>query len=161
MGGRSGSSLRPSAYGVGNGTRTHNTRNHNPVLCQLNYTHHISFFCCTWGKCPEPRGWYAWSRGAGGASGPSRRGRSPIRGKARPFVAASRSAFAQAQGDGTPGGTRTPGPLLRRQLLYPPELQAHMERVMGIEPTRPAWKAGILPLNYTRVRRPNTMSAII
>ena len=47
-------------------------------------------------------------------------------------------------------GTRTPDPLLRRQLLYPPELQAHMERVMGIEPTRPAWKAGILPLNYTR-----------
>ena len=23
---------------------------------------------------------------------------------------------------------------------------------MGIEPTRPAWKAGILPLNYTRIR---------
>ena len=22
---------------------------------------------------------------------------------------------------------------------------------MGIEPTRPAWKAGVLPLNYTRV----------
>ena len=52
---------------------------------------------------------------------------------------------------GTPEGTRTPDPLLRRQLLYPPELQAHMERVMGIEPTRPAWKAGILPLNYTRI----------
>jgi hypothetical protein len=28
-----------------------------------------------------------------------------------------------------------------------------MERVMGIEPTRPAWKAGILPLNYTRIAR--------
>ena len=28
-------------YGVGDGTRTHNARNHNPVLCQLNYTHHI------------------------------------------------------------------------------------------------------------------------
>ncbi len=27
--------------GVGDGTRTHNTWNHNPVLCQLNYTHHI------------------------------------------------------------------------------------------------------------------------
>ena len=27
--------------GVGNGTRTHNAWNHNPVLCQLNYTHHI------------------------------------------------------------------------------------------------------------------------
>ena len=25
-----------------------------------------------------------------------------------------------------------------------------MERVMGIEPTQPAWKAGILPLNNTR-----------
>ena len=53
-------------------------------------------------------------------------------------------------------GTRTPGLLLRRQLLYPAELLAHkrrkqMERVMGIEPTRPAWKAGVLPLNYTRV----------
>ena len=33
---------------------------------------------------------------------------------------------------GTPEGTRTPDPLLRRQLLYPPELQARMERVMGI-----------------------------
>ena len=28
-----------------------------------------------------------------------------------------------------------------------------VERVMGIEPTRPAWKAGILPLNYTRIHR--------
>ena len=25
------------------------------------------------------------------------------------------------------------------------------ERVMGIEPTCPAWKAGVLPLNYTRI----------
>ncbi len=39
-------------------------------------------------------------------------------------------------------GTRTPGLLLRRQLLYPAELLARvsilidaMERVMGIEPT--------------------------
>ena len=24
------------------------------------------------------------------------------------------------------------------------------ERVMGIEPTYPAWKAGVLPMNYTR-----------
>ena len=30
---------------MGNGTRTHNARNHNPVLCQLNYTHHIQFCC--------------------------------------------------------------------------------------------------------------------
>ena len=63
------------------------------------------------------------------------------------------------ENDGTPEGTRTPDPLLRRQLLYPPELQAHtekrMERVMGIEPTRPAWKAGVLPLNYTRISKTN------
>ena len=26
-------------------------------------------------------------------------------------------------------GTRTPGPLLRRQLLYPPELQAHIIKI--------------------------------
>lgn len=50
---------------------------------------------------------------------------------------------------GTPEGTRTPGLLLRRQLLYPPELLAHipgilLERAMGIEPTSPAWKAGAL-----------------
>ena len=55
---------------------------------------------------------------------------------------------------GAPEEIRTPGLLLRRQLLYPAELQAHkiMERVMGIEPTQSAWKAEILPLNYTRIR---------
>ncbi len=26
-----------------------------------------------------------------------------------------------------------------------------MERAMGIEPTLPAWKAGVLPLNYARM----------
>ncbi|PKK38920.1 hypothetical protein ABB02_01733 [Clostridiaceae bacterium JG1575] len=37
-------------------------------------------------------------------------------------------------------------------MLYPAELvtRKKMERVKGIEPSRPAWKAGILPLNYTR-----------
>ena len=42
-------------------------------------------------------------------------------------------------------GTRTPGLLLRRQLLYPAELLAYrVERVTGIEPASPAWKAGAL-----------------
>ena len=27
------------------------------------------------------------------------------------------------------------------------------KRVMGIEPTYPAWKAGVLPLNYTRMSK--------
>jgi hypothetical protein len=26
-----------------------------------------------------------------------------------------------------------------------------LERVIGIEPTQPAWKAGALPLSYTRI----------
>ena len=30
-------------------------------------------------------------------------------------------------------------------------LIAQCKRVMGIEPTYPAWKAGVLPLNYTRI----------
>ena len=29
---------------------------------------------------------------------------------------------------------------------------ANGKRVMGIEPTYPAWKAGVLPLNYTRTK---------
>ena len=49
-----------------------------------------------------------------------------------------------------PGETRTPDPLLRRQLLYPAELQAQikkrLKRVMGIEPTQSAWKAEILAI---------------
>ena len=37
------------------------------------------------------------------------------------------------------------------QLSYKRIFIKLLERVMGIEPTRPAWKAGILPLNYTRI----------
>ena len=65
---------------------------------------------------------------------------------------------------GTPRGIRTPDLLLRRQLLYPAELLAHisasMERAMGIEPTYPAWKAGVLPLNYARMAAPLECSAL-
>ena len=64
-------------------------------------------------------------------------------------------------GSNEPGGIRTLDLRLRRPLLYPAELQTHFslnenlsfsneKRVMGIEPTYPAWKAGVLPLNYTR-----------
>ena len=57
-----------------------------------------------------------------------------------------------------PGGIRTLDLRLRRPLLYPAELRTQClplkkcfrKRVMGIEPTYPAWKAGVLPLNYTR-----------
>ncbi len=86
--GRSGRSGPQPLYGVGNGARTHDTRNHNPVLCQLSYTHHMQF--------EDNLRW-----------------------------------------PGTPEGTRTPGPLLRRQLLYPPELQAHIMRFTGSPQSRP------------------------
>jgi hypothetical protein len=36
------------------------------------------------------------------------------------------------------------------QLSYRPIFK--MERVMGIEPTTRAWKALVLPLNYTRIK---------
>ena len=122
--GRSGRSGPQPQYGVGNGARTHDTRNHNPVLCQLSYTHHMELLLT--------------GRKRSGLLGPL-------------FACGEQPVRRSADRLGTPEGTRTPGPLLRRQLLYPPELQARMERVMGIEPTRPAWKAGILPLNYTRI----------
>ncbi len=66
---------------------------------------------------------------------------------------AIRERPAHGRENGVPAGTRTQDLLLRRQLLYPAELQAHknLERVMGVEPTYPAWKAGILPMNYTRM----------
>ena len=72
------------------------------------------------------------------------------RGKQNLRIARAPARTPAACRDGAPWGIRTLALLLRRQLLYPTELKAHMERVMGIEPTRPAWKAGILPLNYTR-----------
>ena len=52
-------------------------------------------------------------------------------------------------------GARTCDPLLVRQVLsqlsYGPEKILKMERVKGIEPSQPAWKAGTLPLSYTRM----------
>ena len=121
--GRSGPSAL-SLYGVDDGTRTRDTRNHNPMLYQLNYIHHGFATPGVWAIRKHTSGMFP--------------------GQNTDFL-----IF------GTPEGTRTPDPLLRRQLLYPAELQAQighplLERVMGIEPTRPAWKAGILPLNYTR-----------
>ena len=46
---------------------------------------------------------------------------------------------------------------LSYRCIYMPSYQENLERVMGIGPTQPAWKAGILPLNYTRITFPETM----
>ena len=45
---------------------------------------------------------------------------------------------------------RTRGLLVRSQTLYPAEL-CTQKRVKGIGPSYLAWKASVLPLNYTRV----------
>ena len=223
---RRGRSGRPGplamrTYGVDDGTRTRDTRNHNPMLYQLNYIHHETGAPTVWlygkkqsgtpgvwpvrerpvarspAKVPPeedaPQARPIRVRGfdrnpplANANAKNQKRGtpgvwpvrerpvaRSPAKvppeedaPQARPIRVRGfdrnpplANANAKNQKRGTPGGTRTPGPLLRRQLLYPPELQAHMERVMGIEPTRPAWKAGILPLNYTRMGK--KMSALV
>ena len=50
---------------------------------------------------------------------------------------------------GAPSRIRTCDLCLRRALLYPAELWKRLEQVKGIGPSRPAWKAGVLPLNYT------------
>ena len=52
---------------------------------------------------------------------------------------------------GAPRRIRTFDLPVRSRALYPLSYGRILERVMGIEPTRPAWKAGILPLNYTRI----------
>ena len=56
---------------------------------------------------------------------------------------------------GAPGGIRTPDQELRRLLLCPLSYRGSsgtgpLERVKGVEPSPPAWKAGALPLSYTR-----------
>jgi hypothetical protein len=40
----------------------------------------------------------------------------------------------------------------KRRLDHHDRHASSQERVMGIEPTQPAWKAGALPLSYTRVQ---------
>ena len=42
---------------------------------------------------------------------------------------------------------------LRRYLRCFPAADAVVEQAMGIEPTRPAWEAGVLPLNYACMSR--------
>ena len=36
-----------------------------------------------------------------------------------------------------------------------------MERVTGIEPAWPAWKAGALPLSYTRISKKNFIESVV
>ena len=50
-------------------------------------------------------------------------------------------------------GIRTRDLFLTKEVLYRLSYvgNARIERAMGIEPTLSAWKAEVLPLNYTRI----------
>ncbi len=56
----------------------------------------------------------------------------------------------------TPSGTgaherdRTADLVLTKDVLYQLSYVSFLERVAGIEPASSAWKAEVLPLNYTR-----------
>ena len=60
--------------------------------------------------------------------------------------AAGLAVHVDARPDSHRSDARTDG----RTLGFASQRVLMMERVMGIEPTLPAWKAGVLPLNYTR-----------
>ena len=53
--------------------------------------------------------------------------------------------------DGAHTQSRTGDLSLTKGVLYHLSYASRMERVAGIEPAQPAWKAGVLPLNYTRL----------
>ena len=59
--------------------------------------------------------------------------------------------YSQFHLDGAHTQSRTGDLSLTKGVLYHLSYASHMERVAGIEPAQPAWKAGVLPLNYTRL----------
>ena len=154
-------------FGAGDKFRTCYLQSHNLALYRLSYARHIQW-CVRRGTPHAPHF---------GAPGETEESGEPVLVSQALLWRAWRdySAFApcvrKAGGRtcsrlsalfGAPGETRTPDTRLRRPLLYPAELQARkckriapkpwwLERVMGIEPTQPAWKASVLPLNYTRI----------
>ena len=70
--------------------------------------------------------------------------------KEKPQIEAQRSGFnLERRSDEVSERWRLFGTKKRRRERY--EVRDDVERVKGIEPSYPAWKAGVLPLNYTRV----------
>ena len=92
--------------GVGDGTRTHDNRNHNPGLYQLSYTHH-----------PEQQK----SNGVGdGTRTHDNRNHNP----GLYQLSYTHHQIFVPVSLGLPGRIRTSDPRLRRPMLYPTELRA-------------------------------------
>ena len=125
-------------YGVGDGTRTHNAWNHNPVLCQLNYTHHI------YGTPGGTRWLFSSQKERFASVEPS--AATLIR-VAFEFSSPLTLAEKLARQKGLEPLTYCLEGSCSIQLSY---WRISVERVTGIGPAYPAWKAGVLPLNYTR-----------
>ena len=69
-----------------------------------------------------------------------------------------RSGFNSEKEEGDRGCAALRGFFQKTREAERSKLLPTMERVMGIEPTYPAWKAGVLPLNYTRRGAQSTFS---
>ena len=103
---------------------------------QLSYTHHILFFC-------------AAQLRVGSCLGTPRGTRTPDLLLRRQLLYPA-ELLAQMVGSSCVSHCKAAGPShemeYRACLHFVESLTLEMERVMGIEPTRPAWKAGILAI---------------
>ncbi len=115
-----------SENGVDDGARTHDRRNHNPVLYQLSYAHH-------W-LCPARAGRVLYNKNP----------------------TAQRRKSLLATRCGAPGRTRTCNRMLRRHVLYPVELRApwpSRSKLVGVEgfepPTHCSQSSCATRLRYT------------
>src|SRR5690606_8433582 len=99
--------------------------------------------------------------GEGRAAEDSRQSRRKVRSITAVLCGFGRWSRADGPRGGGPGTEGRPGlhggvrtrKIWRPGCVHHARLAFTAERVTGIEPARPAWKAGVLPLNYTRMAR--------
>ncbi len=121
---------RRPRYGAHDRSRTDDLTLTKGVLYQLSYMGEHSINARTRDSGPPT------PESAGNGTGPAIHGPNAGDGRAPPTQPGYRSKNAAPSGSPRPA-TMGPAP-------------AKLERVMGIEPTPSAWKAEVLPLNYTR-----------
>src|SRR3954447_17120844 len=124
---------RASPRGVSDGARTRDTQDHNLVLYQLSYTHHVRSAHApgTGATIPEP------SHGPAPASGARLRGsRGPRRGTGRTFAEVAAPPAVRPTPSLRPGGSRRRPPAARRTSRRPPPTRCAPGRRRGRGPAR-------------------------